>query len=417
MRNLIWTRFLLLCVCAALLGGCRASADGPPSVEFGRVPRAEEGGTEKLDDIEGRVSGARPGQRIVLYTRSGAWYVQPFVDRPFTEIRPDSTWKNSTHLGTDYAALLVEPGYIPPATADVLPKPGGGVVAVAVTRGEPVFWQKWWFRVSAGLAFVLTLLALYRRRLRRLTRQLNLRFEERLAERTRIARELHDTLLQDVLSLSMQLHVVVDNLPDDSAARNQLRHIQQLIGRVVDEGRNTLRGLRTDGGASTELNDAFSLIPQDLDSRRQIDYRVTIRGSPRPLHPIIRDEVYGIGQEALVDAFRRPGATAVGVEIDYSKARLRVLVRADGAGPGSHAQGARPEISPDLSRMRERAVKIGGRLKVRNRPAAGIEVELSVPGDVAFLPEHSPRERRLFSKLFSRKAEVETEGRGGGPDV
>lgn len=416
MHNLIRMRVLLLLFCAALLGGCRATADGPPFVEFSRVPAAEAGGTEKLAAVEGRVSGARPGQRIVLYARSGAWYVQPFTDRPFTEIQSDSTWKSSIHLGTDYAALLVEPGYNPPSMADVLPGVGGGVVAVAAVPGEPVFWRKWWFRVAAGLAVVLALLALYRSRLRRLTRQLNLRFEERLAERTRIAQELHDTFLQDVLSVSMQLHVVAENLPRDSTARTQLGHVQQMMGRVVEEGQNTLRGLRTGGGAPTELREAFSRLPRDLAGERPIEYRVNVEGHPRPVHPIIRDEVYRIGREALTDALRRPRAAGVEVEIEYSKARLRLFVRG-GAETDAHAAGARRKRAAGLSGMRERAERIGGRLKVRTRAAAGTEVELSVPGDVAFLDEQAPRGRRLLGRLFARRAVEETGENGGGLEV
>ena len=417
MHNLIRIRVFPLVLCGLLLGGCRAPADAPPSVEFSRIPSAEAGGTERLDRIEGRVTGARPGQRIVLYARSGAWYVQPFTDQPFTEIQPDSTWKNSTHLGTDYAALLVEPGYSPPARADELPGVGGGVAAAASVPGEPVFWQKWWFRVAAGLALVSGLLALYRRRLRRLTRQLNLRFEERLAERTRIAQELHDTFLQDVLSVSMQLHVVAENLPRDSAARTQLGHVQQTMGRVIEEGRNTLRGLRTNGGAPTELREAFVRFPQDLAAEGPVDYRVNVEGHPRPLHPIIRDEVYRIGREALTDALRHSRAVAVEIEIEYSKARLRLFVRAGGMGPDSQARGARHEVSASLSGMHERAERIGARIKVRGSGAGGTEVELSVPGDVAFLAEHSPRKGHLFSRLFARKAGVEAGGRGGGPEV
>ena len=133
---------LLLVACFLPAGGCRwRQAGGAPSVEFVSVPMAEQGGAEKLDDIAGRAVGARVGQRIVLYARSGAWYVQPYADRPFTAIRPDSTWKNSTHLGTEYAALLVEEGYDPPAKIDELPKAGGGVVALAFVPGDVVIWR------------------------------------------------------------------------------------------------------------------------------------------------------------------------------------------------------------------------------------------------------------------------------------
>jgi hypothetical protein len=94
------------------------------------------GGPDKLDTIEGRATGVQPGQRIVLYARNdGLWWVQPFVSRPFTNIQADSRWKSSTHLGTDFAALLVEAGYTPSDTAETLPSPGAGVVRVAVVKG------------------------------------------------------------------------------------------------------------------------------------------------------------------------------------------------------------------------------------------------------------------------------------------
>src|SRR5262245_29599871 len=233
-------------VCCMLLSGCRSGpTDTTPTIEFSEVPLVDEGGPEKMAAIEGWVTGAHPGQQIVLFARSGDWYVQPFTDQPFTKIQPDSTWRNSTHLGTQYAALLVEPDYHPPARTDVLPTQGGGVVAVAVVTGEvrllvPAFWQTWWFRLSGVLACVLALLAFHRLRIRQLTRRLNARFAERLVERTRIAQEIHDTLLQGFLSASMQLYVATDQVPEDSPAKPRLNHVQHLMGQVIDEGRNTV---------------------------------------------------------------------------------------------------------------------------------------------------------------------------------
>jgi hypothetical protein len=121
---------------AALADGCRAPrADTAPAIAFTQVPRASEGGADTLGMIEGRVTGARPGQRIVLFARAGVWWVQPFEAQPFTAIQRDGTWKSETHLGTHYAALLVDQGYQPAATIAELPKPGGGVVATAMVEG------------------------------------------------------------------------------------------------------------------------------------------------------------------------------------------------------------------------------------------------------------------------------------------
>ncbi|MBX3280794.1 MAG: hypothetical protein KF868_22580 [Acidobacteria bacterium] len=100
------------------------------------MPQADEAGRDKHDIIEGRVLGARAGQQIVLYARTGAWWVQPLVNQPFTKIQSNSEWTNATHLGTEYAALLVEPNYRPPAATDTLPTPGGAVAAVAIVKGR-----------------------------------------------------------------------------------------------------------------------------------------------------------------------------------------------------------------------------------------------------------------------------------------
>jgi hypothetical protein len=132
-----WPVVTILAAAVVLLsGGCRpAPATVPPSIVFTTVPEAAEGGSDRLAPIAGRVEGARPGQQIVIYARSGTWWVQPLTVQPFTAIDADRTWTNTIHLGTEYAALLVDPGYQPLSTVDALPKPGGAVSAVATTRG------------------------------------------------------------------------------------------------------------------------------------------------------------------------------------------------------------------------------------------------------------------------------------------
>jgi hypothetical protein len=131
-----WSALGLLFFFAAGCGSVRP--DAAPSIEFKRLPRADDGGTESQAYIEGRVDGARTGQQIVLFAKSGSgvWWVQPFADKPYTDIQPDRQWRNSTHLGVEYAALLVEPGYRPPETTDRLPQKGGPVVAIITKKGE-----------------------------------------------------------------------------------------------------------------------------------------------------------------------------------------------------------------------------------------------------------------------------------------
>jgi hypothetical protein len=132
-RSLLRTGLGLLCT---LFTGCESrQARIEPSIEFTRVPPSGEGSPDKFDAIEGRVTGAQPGQRIVLFARSGLWWVQPTADQPLTLIQADSRWKNHTHPGSAYAALLVTPEYRPPTTAKVLPEKGGPIVAVATAEG------------------------------------------------------------------------------------------------------------------------------------------------------------------------------------------------------------------------------------------------------------------------------------------
>src|ERR1700744_6076485 len=128
----------LLMFVSVLLSACNSNRVSPkPTVQITLVPAANPGGPVQLDFIEGRANGAKPGQQIVLYARSGIWWIQPFANQPFTKIQPDSTWKNSTHLGTDYAAILVEPGFHPATKVTTLPGPGNGIVAIATATGKP----------------------------------------------------------------------------------------------------------------------------------------------------------------------------------------------------------------------------------------------------------------------------------------
>jgi hypothetical protein len=127
---------MLALLLAALLGGCRSQkAPSGPAITFTKIPPAAQGGRERVDVISGRVVGAAPGQRIVIYAQSGPWWVQPWPDKPFIPIQPDRTWSTPTHLGFEYAALLVDPGYEPPPTTDVAPTAGGSVAAVETVKG------------------------------------------------------------------------------------------------------------------------------------------------------------------------------------------------------------------------------------------------------------------------------------------
>jgi signal transduction histidine kinase len=225
-------------------------------------------------------------------------------------------------------------------------------------------------------------------RLRPTFGEMRARLEERVAERTRLAQDLHDTVLQGIISAAMQLDVAVDQLPANSPAKLRLSRVLELMRHVMEEGRNAIRGLRSSNSVSDsdsdDLGQAFSRIPQDLGIEVQIDFRVIVLGTARKLHPLIRDEVYHIGRELLVNAFRHSRASRIEVELEYAPKSFRIVVRDDGCGIDPQVLCAGREGHWGLPGMRERAERVGARLKVWSRAAAGTEVALSVPNSIAF---------------------------------
>jgi hypothetical protein len=127
---------IVLLLFCTLLAGCRSQeTKNQPAIEFRKIPPAAQGGRERIDTIAGRVTGAHTGEKIVIYAKSGPWWVQPWPDQAFIAINADSTWSTTTHLGYQYAAMLVEPGYHPPPTMDDPPTQGGSVTLVRIVDG------------------------------------------------------------------------------------------------------------------------------------------------------------------------------------------------------------------------------------------------------------------------------------------
>ena len=390
-----------LCV---LIFGC-SRRDHQAKIEFTQVPVADPGGPYQMGFISGQVTGAPPGDRIVLYAHANRrWYVQPTTERPFTPIQANDTWKTSVHLGEEYAALLVEPGYQPEPQVAALPRPGHGIVAVAVKAGRLRIgmaivsrvinfagYDTWWFRTLVLLTMAVVAFGIHRLRMFQLTRQLNARFQERFDERTRIAQELHDTLLQGFLSASMQVDVAEEQLPDDSPAKPLLRRALQLMSQVTEEGRNVIRGLRLPYKDTDNIEEIFSMMGRELIPSDRVRFSVVSDGNPRTLRPAIRDEVYRIGREALANAFKHSNARAVEVEVEYANSHFRLLVQDDGCGidPAVLQKGRQNHWG--LPGMRQRADGIGATLKLRSRVNAGTEIELAVPGGIAYQSDNRRR--------------------------
>jgi len=272
----------------------------------------------------------------------------------------------------------------------------------------PAYYQTPWFRLSCVGAFLGLLYALYQLRLRQLAQQFNMRMDERINERTRIAQELHDTLLQGVLSASMQLNVANDQLADDAPSKALVVRVLELMGHVVEDGRNALQGLRPSRDRKHDLDQAFSRVPQELAFQGTADFRVVVEGSPCELHPVIRDEVYRIGREAVANAFRHSSATKIEVVLEYAVRDLRVLVRDNGCGIDPQMLNSGREGHWGLSGMRERAERVGAELKVWSSASGGTEVGLSIPGRIAFEAQPPGGVPKWLSKMYARKTDSRT---------
>jgi len=208
----------------------------------------------------------------------------------------------------------------------------------------------------------------------------------RLEERTRIAQELHDTLLQSFMGASLQLGAAMKSLPSDSPVKPRLDPILQLMEQGIDEGRSAIQGLRSSDSRTLDLVLALSGVQQELSVEPDVDFRVSVAGRQQALRPPIKDEVYRIGREALVNAFRHSGAKRVDIELEYADSDLRLRVRDNGCGIDPEVLEAGREGHWGLAGMRERATRIGGLLKISSSANAGTEVQLSIPSALAFQP-------------------------------
>ena len=209
-------------------------------------------------------------------------------------------------------------------------------------------------------------------------REIHIRLEERCKERTRIARELHDTLLQGFLSASMVLHAAVEGMPADSASKHSLSRALQLMRRVIDEGRSALKGLRLSGASFTSLERALAEVGEGFASGTA-GFRISVMGRPKALEPEVQEQVYLIAREALLNALRHSEAASIEAEIEYLPSKLRVVVRDNGCGLDEDLMRHGREAHWGLLGMRERARSIGAKFRVWSRRGTGTEVEICVP--------------------------------------
>ena len=254
----------------------------------------------------------------------------------------------------------------------------------------PMWYQTNWFYALCAAAFLALLWAAYQLRVRQLAHQFNMRLEERVGDRTRIARDLHDTLLQSFQGLLLRFQATLNLLPERPVeARNLLEDAVDHASRAITEGRDAITGLRMSTVEKNDLAQAIRTIGEELacsgNNQWFPKFEVVVEGSSRNLHPILRDEVYRLATEGLRNAFKHSAARTVEVEIHYDEKNFRLRIRDDGKGIDNEVlRGQGREGHYGLHGMRERAKLVGGKLTIWTELDSGTEIELVIPGAKAY---------------------------------
>lgn len=258
----------------------------------------------------------------------------------------------------------------------------------------PAYYQTRWFYALCALAAALLLYGVYALRIAQLSRRFHASFEARVNERMRIARELHDTLLQSFQGLVLRLQTAHQLIPEGNGRRILAEGIDQAAD-AITEGRDAVQGLRAASTDAVDLAEAIRAVGQSLDNSQSlpgIQFGVEVQGRPRGLHPVVRDDAFRIAGEAVRNAYRHAQPKRIEVEVCYGARTLSVRVRDDGKGIEKSLARRGRDGHFGLQGMRERAKLIGGKLTLWTRLNAGTEIELTVPATRAYVVASAPNE-------------------------
>ena len=274
----------------------------------------------------------------------------------------------------------------------------------------PAWYQTNWFWALCAMLFLGLLWAAYQFRMQQLAHQFKLTLEARVAERTRIARDIHDTLLQSFQALLPRFQAAIYRLPESPMdARKTLEAAVDQASQAITEGRDAVQGLRMSTVEKNDLGVAIRTIGEELSSvetnHSAPKFEVVVEGTPRNLRPFLRDEVYRLVAEALRNAFRHAQARRIEVELRYDEKDFTVRVRDNGRGINREVlSGSGREGHYGLHGMRERAKLVGGVLEIWSEVDSGTEVELSIPASRAYTK--SPRRFWFFQKLSKKDTDA-----------
>jgi PAS domain S-box-containing protein len=374
-----------------LYGRCRDGTEFP--VEISLSPLETEEGTlvsAAVRDITERKRAEKELQQLV-----------DFVPRILVVLRPDGNWIHMNRFAQEYTGLtlddcrsLIDSPLIHPDDAEKVRAARARGLGTnepfemeAKLRGKDGVYRwflfhykpfvehgavKRWYMIATGIES--------RKQEEERVRKENLRLEER----TQIGQELHDTLLQSFVSASLQLTLALSSLPSESQVKPRLDRVLELMRSGIEEGRSAIQGLRSSDSRTVDLAAALSSVQNEFVNQHDIDFRVDVSGRRRPVSPLIQQEIYRIGREALVNAFRHSGARRVDLELEYRDSDLRVRVHDDGCGIDDQVLQSGREGHWGLVGMRERAARIGALLDISSSAVEGTNVQLSVPNGIAF---------------------------------
>jgi signal transduction histidine kinase/ligand-binding sensor domain-containing protein len=263
----------------------------------------------------------------------------------------------------------------------------------------PAYYQAWWFLALCGVSILAAALAAYRLRVRQITVAMNARFDERLAERTRIARDFHDTLLQTIQGSKMVADDALDKPADSGQLRGALERLSGWLEQAMQEGRSALSSLRSSTTEGNDLAEAMRRAIEECRFHSSIEFDLSVDGASQEMHPIVRDEVYRIGYEAIRNACIHSEGTALRVELSYLEDLiLRVIDNGKGMDP---KMADRSKVGHfGLIGMYERASRISGKLSLSSSPGVGTEVQLVVPRKIAFPNERPLGRFAAFRRFF-----------------
>jgi signal transduction histidine kinase len=248
----------------------------------------------------------------------------------------------------------------------------------------PAFYQTRWFPVLCALVLIILAWGAYRLRVWQVTTHLRDLFEERLKERTRIAQELHDSLIQDVMGISLQIEVADELLPANLPAKQSLGRALSLCKSALDSGRRALNELRAAPLSAADLVQSFSQLANELTRDARIKMDVIVEGRERPLNAAAGNDVLQVGQQAITNALQHANARNIHVLLSYGDEQLRIRVQDNGCGMNEETLGLGRPGHYGMAGMKERAERLGGSLSIRSRVGEGTEVDLSAPGNLLY---------------------------------